>query len=53
MESEDIVKEIVKANASEAYRDAAKPAVRVLGNTLARCVSLFATPVGRIASILE
>ena len=53
MEPEDIVKEIVKANATEAYKDSAQPAVRVLGKSLAQCISLFATPMGRMAEIFE
>lgn len=46
-------KEIVKANATALYQDAAQPAVRVLGKTLAQCTSLFATPIGRVAEISE
>lgn len=52
--SEDqIVSEIIKANATEVYRDSAQPAVRVLGKPLAQCISLFSTPVGRMAEIIE
>ncbi len=47
------VKEIVRANATAVYKDAAQPSVRVVGKTLAQCTSLFATPVGRIAEIFE
>jgi len=51
--NEDIVKEIIKANATEVYKDSTQPAVRVLGTSLAQCVSLFATPIGRMALIFE
>lgn len=47
------VKEIVKANATVVYSDAAQPSVRVVGKSLAQCTSLFTTPVGRIAEIFE
>lgn len=47
------VKEIVKANYTAVYQDAAQPSIRVVGKTLAQCISLFATPVGRIADIFE
>lgn len=49
----EAIKEIVKANATAVYEDAAQPSVRVVGKTLAQCTSLFATPVGRIAEIFE
>lgn len=48
-----VVKEIIKANATAVYADAAQPSVRVVGKALAQCISLFATPVGRIAEIFE
>ncbi len=48
-----VIKEIVSANATAVYSDAAQPSVRVVGRALAQCVSLFATPVGRIAEIFE
>src|SRR3989344_1290827 len=47
------IKEIAKANATAVYQDAAQPSIRVVGKTLAQCISLFATPVGRIAEIFE
>lgn len=47
------VAEIVKANAAEVYKDSSQPSVRILGKSLAQCVSLFVTPVGRTAEILE
>ena len=47
------VKEIVKANAAAVYQDAAQPSIRVVGKSLAQCVSLFASPVGRMAEIFE
>jgi hypothetical protein len=47
------VKEIVKANSTALYKDAAQPSVRVVGKALAQCASLFATPVGRTAEIFE
>ncbi len=47
------IKEIVKANATAVYQDAAQPSIRVLGKPLAQCISLFATPVGRMAEIFE
>ncbi len=47
------VKEIVKANATAVYQDSAQPSVRVLGKSLAQCVSLFATPIGKMAEIFE
>jgi hypothetical protein len=50
---EEIISEIVKANAEALYSDAAKPAIRVIGKSLAQCASLFATPIGRMASIFE
>lgn len=53
LEEVKAVKEIAKANVIAVYEDAAQPSVRVVGKTLAQCVSLFATPVGRTASILE
>ncbi len=53
MDENELIKEIVKANAAEVYTDAAQPSIRVLGKSLAQCVSLFATPVGRMAEILE
>jgi len=49
----EAVKEIVKANAAAVYEDAAQPSVRVVGKTLAQCISLFASPVGRTAEIFE
>ncbi len=49
----EAIKDIVTANAKAVYEDAAQPAVRVVGKTLAQCTSLFATPVGRIAEIFE
>ena len=49
----EIIKNIVTANSIAVYEDAAQPAVRVLGKTLAQCVSLFATPIGRVAEISE
>lgn len=45
--------EISKANAAEIYKDALQPSVRVLGKATAQCVSLFATPIGKSAEILE
>ena len=53
MDSNDIIKEIVKANATDFYRDSAQPSVRVLGKSLAQCVSLLASPVGQMAEIFE
>lgn len=53
MEEIQAIKEIVKANATAVYSDSAQPAVRVVGKSLAQCVSLFATPVGRMAEIFE
>lgn len=47
------IKEIVKANAAAVYKDAAQPSIRVLGKSLAQCISLFASPVGRMAEIFE
>ncbi len=47
------ITEIVKANSTALYTDSAQPSVRVLGKSLAQCVSLFATPVGRMAEIFE
>ena len=47
------VKEIIKANATAVYQDSAQPSVRVLGKSLSQCVSLFATPIGRMAEIFE
>lgn len=47
------IKEIAKANALAVYQDAAQPSVRVVGKAVAQCVSLFATPVGRMAEIFE
>lgn len=47
------VKEIVRANATAVYKDSLQPSIRVLGKPLAQCVSLFATPVGRMAEIFE
>lgn len=49
----EAIKDIVQANATAVYEDAAQPAVRVLGKTLAQCTSLFATPIGRVAEISE
>lgn len=48
-----VIKEIAKANALAVYQDAAQPSVRVVGKAVAQCVSLFATPVGRMAEIFE
>jgi hypothetical protein len=45
--------EIVKANVSEVYKDSLQPAVRIIGNSLAQCASLFVSPVGRVAVIFE
>jgi len=53
MEEMQAIKEIVKANATAVYADSAQPAVRVIGKSLAQCVSLFATPAGRMAEIFE
>lgn len=53
LEEKKAVMEIVHANASAVYQDAAQPSVRVLGKSLAQCVSLFVTPVGRTAEILN
>lgn len=47
------VKEIVKANATVIYKDAAQPSVRVVGKALAQCTALFAAPIGRVAEIFE
>ncbi|MDD3190391.1 MAG: Abi-alpha family protein [Candidatus Pacebacteria bacterium] len=44
---------ITKENISDFYKDAAQPSVRVVGKALAQCVSLFATPVGRMSEIFE
>jgi len=49
----NVIKEIVKANATAVYQDAAQPSIRVVGKTLAQCTSLFTTPIGRIAQIFE
>ena len=55
MESDnnEIIRELIKANAEDLYKDAAQPSLRVLGKPLAQCMSLFATPVGRMAEIFE
>ncbi len=53
IEEAKAVKEIIKANATALYQDAAQPSIRVVGKSLAQCVSLFATPVGRMAEIFE
>ncbi|MFA5997792.1 MAG: DUF4393 domain-containing protein [Candidatus Paceibacterota bacterium] len=53
LEEANAVKEIVKANATAVYQDAAQPSIRVVGKSLAQCVSLFASPVGRMAQIFE
>ena len=45
--------EIVKANTTALYQDAAQPSVRVVGKSLAQCTSLFVTPIGRMAEIFE
>ena len=45
--------EIVKANTTALYQDAAQPSVRVVGKALAQCTSLFVTPIGRMAGIFE
>lgn len=50
---EEAVKEIVKANVSEVYKDSLQPAVRIIGNSLAKCASLLVSPVGRVAVIFE
>jgi len=47
------VKEIAQANAKAVYEDAAQPSIRVVGKSLAQCVSLFVTPVGRMSEIFE
>lgn len=47
------IKEIISANIGEVYKDAAQPSIRVVGNAIAQCVSLFASPIGRMANILE
>jgi hypothetical protein len=47
------VKEIIKANSTAVYQDAAQPSIRVVGKALAQCASLFATPAGRMAEIFE
>jgi hypothetical protein len=52
-DSLEIIKEIAKANAEALYKDAAKPSIRVVGKSLAQCVSLFSRPVGRMAEIFE
>jgi len=49
----NLTKEIVQANAKDIYKDAAQPSIRVVGQSLAQCVSLFAKPVGKIAEIME
>ena len=49
----EIIKEIAKANAEALYEDAAKPSIRVVGKSLAQCISLFAKPVGRMVEIFE
>ena len=49
----EVIKEIVSANAEAMYNDAAQPSVRVVGKALAQCVSLFVTPAGKVAEILE
>lgn len=48
-----IVQEIIKANGSEIYKDSLQPGVRVVGKSLAQCISLFVTPIGRMAEIFE
>ena len=53
MDEKEIVKQIVESTALEAYKDSTKPALQVIGKSLAQCVSLFATPIGRTAQILE
>ncbi|MBL7045619.1 MAG: hypothetical protein ISR99_01115 [Parcubacteria group bacterium] len=53
MEPEQLIGEIIKANTEEVYKDSAQPSVRVIGKSLAQCVSLFTTPVGRMAEIFE
>lgn len=53
MDETQIIKQIVETTALEAYKDSAKPALQVIGKSLAQCVSLFATPIGRTAQILE
>lgn len=45
--------EIVKANTTAFYQDAAQPSIRVVGKALAQCTSLFVTPIGRMAEIFE
>ncbi len=53
MNEQEIVKEIVNATVVDIYKDAAQPSLRVLGESLAQVVSLFAKPLGRTAEILE
>lgn len=47
------IKEIIQANATAVYQDSAQSSVRVLGKSLSQCVSLFTTPIGRMAEIFE
>jgi hypothetical protein len=53
MDEKEIVRQIVESTALEAYKDSAKPALQVMGKSLAQCISLFASPIGRTAQILE
>lgn len=53
MDDKVLIGEIIKANATKVYEDAAQPSIRVVGKSLAQCISLFVTPIGSIAEILE
>jgi len=53
MTKETLIGEIVSANAEAIYEDSTQPSLQVLGKSLAQVVSLFATPVGRMAEIFE
>lgn len=53
IETSKAVVEIIKANATAVYQDAAQPSVRVVGKSLAQCTSLFVTPLGKMAEIFE
>lgn len=50
---EEIIKGIIVANGEDVYKDAAQPSLRIVGKTLSQCVSLFVSPIGRMAEILE
>lgn len=50
---EEIIKGIIAANGEDVYKDAAQPSLRVVGKTLSQCVSLFISPIGHMAEILE